>query len=82
MPFDPNSLLYLSLIFFIISTIIQILVMWRAKAKEREDLKLEESILPKYDSVESALRKDEPLIVEKVDEQTFRKIDRIMKDGY
>ncbi|MFQ6126304.1 MAG: hypothetical protein ACE5R6_17100 [Candidatus Heimdallarchaeota archaeon] len=82
MSFNSNSLLQYAIIFFLIGTIIQILAWRKAKTIEREERKQIQSFLSKGDPVDLARSTNDPLVFEKVDEQTFRKIDKIMKDGY
>jgi hypothetical protein len=80
---DPNSLIYLSLIFFTIGTIIQIIAMWRARThRVPEEQKSLPPLLVGDDELKPAYRHNDPIVFEKVDEQTIRKIDKIMKGGY
>ena len=79
---DPNSLIYLSLIFFTFETIIQILAMWRARTQKTPEQNARQSLLSGEDDIKPAYRHNDPIVFEKVDEQTIRKIDKIMKGGY
>lgn len=82
MSFDSNSLIQYALIFFLIGTVIQILAWRKTKIQEREERKQIQSFMSRGDPVEASRGTNDPLVFEKVDEHTFRKIDKIMKDGY
>lgn len=82
LPLDSNSLLQYALIFFLVGTVIQILAWRKTKTHERKERKQIQSFLSRGDPVEAARRTNDPLVFEKVDEQTFQKIDKIMKGGY
>ena len=79
---DPKSLIYLSLIFFTIGTVIQILAMWRARSQRAPEQKPLQPLLSGEDEIKPTYRHNDPIVFEKVDEQTIRKIDKIMKGGY
>jgi len=79
---DPNSLIYLSLVFFTIGTVIQILAMWRARTQRTPEKKQLQTLMSGEDEIKPTFRHNDPIVIDKVDEQTIRTIDKIMKGSY